>query len=114
MEHRCGYRRDIQVKVRVSTRGGLSGYGRLIEASGSGARLVTQLPIPIHSVVILTFDEMRNPDSKRLRLEAEVVRVTTDGYGIEWTQFAPTGLRTLYQDFATKADRGGASTAAQP
>jgi len=97
MEHRCGYRRDINVNVRVSTRAGVSGFGQLCEASASGARLVCSLPLAIHSVVILTVQEPSAAGSRRIRLEAEVIRGTSDGYGIEWAQFAPGALRTLYK-----------------
>lgn len=106
MEHRCGHRRIVHVKVRVSTRGGLSGYGCLIEASGSGARLVTPLALSLHSIVILIFDDIKTGECKRLRLEAEVIRCASNGYGIEWTQFAPTGLRLIYQSPLLEAERG--------
>jgi len=97
MEHRCGYRRSINVKVRVCKRDGLSGFGRLCEASASGGRLVCGLPLASHAVVILTFQEPLAQGRRRVRLEAEVIRPTGDGYGIEWMQFAPSALRTLYQ-----------------
>lgn len=114
MEHRCGHRRNVHVEVRVSTRAGLSGHGFLTEASGSGARLVTHLRLPLHSIVILTCDEIKTPDSKRLRLEAEIIRDTVDGYGIEWTQFAPGGLRMIFQHRASEVERGGGTRAQEP
>lgn len=108
MEHRCGYRRTISVKVTVRTRSGLASPGLLTEASASGARLITGLPLPMHSIVILTFTEQGVRGAKRLRVEAEVVRTTEDGFGIEWVQFAPDILRTLYRRVASGKPEPGA------
>jgi hypothetical protein len=97
MEHRCGQRRGVSFEVWVSTRGGVTGSGCLVEASGSGARLVTRLPVSVGSIVTLSFEGMRTPDLERLRLEARVVRRTADGYGVGWMLFAPAGLRTIFR-----------------
>jgi hypothetical protein len=86
MEHRCARRKGVNFEVWVSTRAGVTGYGCVVEASGSGARLVT-----------LSFEAMRTPDLERLRLEAQVVRSTTGGYGVGWMQFAPAGLRMIFR-----------------
>jgi len=97
MEHRCGYRRDVQVEVRVTTRSGLSARARLVEVSGSGARLAISLSIPVGTIVNLVFEKVKTAAAKRLRLKAEIVRTTGSGYGLEWLQFAPADLKLVYQ-----------------
>jgi hypothetical protein len=86
------------MRVRVSTRGGLAGSGRIDEASISGARLETALPLRVHSVIVLSLAAAAR-NTKHLKLEAEVVRRTERGFGIAWTQFAPARLRVLYRKF---------------
>jgi hypothetical protein len=97
MEHRCGYRRIVNVPTRVRTRSGLVGQGTLCEVSLSGARLNCSLPLPILSVVLVQF-AVRRADAapKRATLEAEVVRQTDTGFALEWTEFAPEDARALY------------------
>ena len=95
MEHRHGHRAAVDVEVTVRTRAGLIGSGRINEASSSGARLQISLPLRVHSVISLTLVRHRYPGPQRLKLEAEVVRRTDRGFGIEWTEFAPGLLRTL-------------------
>lgn len=72
---------------------------------------MTPLLLPTHSVVILTCNE-KTLDRKRLRLEAEIIRSTSDGYAIEWTEFAPAGLKMLLQPLPRKADPGAAAPSA--
>jgi hypothetical protein len=88
------------MRVRVSTRGGLAGSGRIDEASISGARLETALPLRVHSVIVLSLAAGAR-STRHLKLEAEVVRRTERGFGIAWTQFAPARLRVLYRKFPT-------------
>jgi hypothetical protein len=97
MEHRCGFRRIVNVAVMVRTRGGLAGKGVLCEVSASGARLVSSLPLPLQSAVLVQFDLCpAGGRRRRATLEAEVVRPTQTGYGLEWTEFAPETARALY------------------
>ena len=97
MEHRCGYRRPIEVSVAIRTRGGYVGEGRLCEASASGARLVAALPLALHCIVRIVFTANDAIGASRpVTIEAEVVRATRDGFGLEWTRFAPEALRVLY------------------
>jgi hypothetical protein len=98
MEHRCGFRRIVNVPVRVRTRSGLASQATLCEVSLSGARLVCSLPLPMNSSVLVQF-AVRRADStvpKRVTLEAEVVRSTDTGFALEWLEFAPEAARALY------------------
>jgi hypothetical protein len=97
MEQRCGYRRAVNVSITVRTREGLAGKAVLCDVSASGARLETSLPLSVHSVIYVQFAVrhlMKTP--KRETLEAEVVRPTMTGFGVEWTQFAPGTARLLH------------------
>jgi len=116
MEHRCGFRRPIDVAVTIRTHSGLVGQGRLCEASASGARLHTSLRLAIHSVVdvVLPFAE-QGSSARRPSLQAEVVRPTDAGFGLEWTQFAPQDLKALYeQDARTRSPRKATISNAHP
>jgi hypothetical protein len=95
MEHRHGHRTAVDVEVTVRTRAGLIGSGRINEASASGARLEISLPLTVHTVISLTLVRHHTPGPRRLKLEAEVVRRTDRGFGIEWTEFMPWLLNTL-------------------
>ena len=96
MEHRCGYRRAVNVPVIVRTSGGLVGKARLAEVSASGARLVTSLPLIPETLVSLRMELHDGERRERLTLEAEVVRRTESGFGLEWTDFAPEAARCLF------------------
>jgi hypothetical protein len=97
MEHRCGYRRAVNVSVTLRTQEGLMGTAILCEVSASGARLATSLPLSVHSIVCVQF-AVRRPSGppKRETLEAEVVRSTPTGFAVEWTEFAPEAARAFY------------------
>lgn len=107
MEHRCGNRRQLNVAVTIHTRGGLVGQGYLREASSSGARLDTALPLAIHSIVDLVLPLAQKGSAEaRPALHAEVVRHTDAGFGVAWTEFAPKELPTLYeQDTSARSPR---------
>lgn len=97
MEHRCGYRRPVNVAVMLRTRGGLADKGILCEVNASGARLVSSLPLALQSAVLVQFDRCsEGGQRRRATIEAEIVRPTETGYGLEWTEFAPEAARALY------------------
>ena len=95
MEHRCGYRRAVNVPVVVRAAGGLVGRCTLCEISASGARLATSLPLPLESLVEIRFASVRGARGG-VTIEAEVVRRTENGFGLEWTEFAPEAARSLF------------------
>jgi hypothetical protein len=97
MEHRCGYRRAVNVPVILRTRVGLVGRAIVSDVSASGAFVSTSLPIAVHAVVVVQFDVPEvDGRTRRVNLEAEIVRHTPTGFGLEWTEFAPAAVRELY------------------
>jgi hypothetical protein len=96
MEHRCGYRRAVDVSAMVRTRGGLVAKATLCEVSASGARLQVSLPLAVQSVVLVQFViHGQGRQSQRATIEAEVVRPTQAGFAVERTEFAPEAARAL-------------------
>ena len=93
MEHRCGYRRAVNVSVVVRTASGLVGKALLSDISASGAHLISSLPLIPETLIRVRFENARG---ERFSIEAEVVRGTTNGSGLEWTEFAPECARELF------------------
>ena len=105
MEHRCGYRRVVDVPVRIRSREGVAGQAILREVSLSGARLECSLPLPALATVLVQFALRHAANApKRVRIEAEVVRRTDTGFALEWTEFAPEAVRALYRPQDPAAD----------
>lgn len=105
MEQRHGYRKTVDMGVTVQTMTGLTRSGRIHDASTSGARLEIAAALEVHSLIVLTLRAARSAPDKCLELEAEVIRRTPDGFGIEWTGFAPS-LRRARARLAVGATRG--------
>jgi len=98
VEHRCGHRRQVGMRVTLYTRSGVVGEATICEISASGARLQCCLPLWSQSVVGLQFlTPLESGQRIRQRVEAEVVRQTEDGFAIEWLQFAPEAVSQLLQ-----------------
>lgn len=93
MEHRCGYRRAVNVSVVVRTTGGLVGKAILSDVSASGAHLISSLPLIPGTLLRVRLENARG---ERFSIEAEVVRGTANGFGLEWTEFAPEAARNLF------------------
>jgi hypothetical protein len=86
MEHRWGERFPVRAAVRLHcAKWDAAGY--LKDASLSGAFVHTRLLVaPWTQVEIALLG---------VRIEAYVVRVTADGLGVEWAEFAPSAIRKL-------------------
>jgi hypothetical protein len=96
MEHRYGNRRAVNTSVIIRSRAGLAGQATLCEISASGAKLVSSLPLAIHSVVVVQIASRENARGAQTAIEAEVVRRTDSGFAVEWCDFAPEALRRWY------------------
>jgi hypothetical protein len=101
MEHRCGLRRAVTRRVTLRTRSGVVGTATICEVSASGGRIECPVALPLHSIVILKFTDARG---RRESLEAEVIRATDQGYGLEWLEFASHAARALYRPGAPESE----------
>jgi hypothetical protein len=96
MEHRCGNRKVVNALVLIRSRAGVVGQATLCEVSASGAKLVSSLPLAIHSVVVVQIAPRETQRGRQIEVEAEVVRRTESGFAVEWIDFAPEAFRLLY------------------
>jgi hypothetical protein len=92
MEHRWGKRVTLSVAVRLRTHSGHAIPGRIENASLSGAFVRTSPDFPPFAHVLL---EIEGAPVKSQPIDAYVVRVTPEGLGLEWAEFAPPVIATL-------------------
>jgi len=91
MEHRCGMRYPIEVGVYArSLNGVVSSVGHLREVSISGGFVRTTLPIRTLAYVSLEILVAGRPS-----VEGQVVRCTSEGIAIEWSEYAPWIVQLL-------------------
>jgi hypothetical protein len=95
MEHRWGIRNEVNKAVRLETRSGTTGRGRVTNVSISGAFIVSPLPVRLHSHVTVQFTALQHHKRNQLAVEAQVVRKEASGFAIEWYEFTPDVLRAL-------------------
>ena len=96
MEHRWGKRSALDVGVRLRLGSGVVDMGRLVNASLSGAFVRTGYCLPAFTRVVVELDSGAARQSAPQRIPAYVVRVATDGLGLEWSEFAPPPLKELF------------------
>jgi hypothetical protein len=94
MEHRWGQRKAVHKSVHVRTRAGIAAQAYITNVSISGAFLTTPLPVALFSVLEVSFIGVRGGRRASTVIEAQVVRKTADGLGLEWCEFAPAVGRT--------------------
>ena len=85
MDHRWGRRQPTDVVVQFVTRLGVTGTGRVLNISLTGAYLETQVPLRLRSVVYLEPAAPASADHRR-RIAASVVRQDAPGVGLEWCE----------------------------
>jgi hypothetical protein len=83
MEHRFGHRHPCGTRVRMSAGDGITGGGRLLNVSLSGAYVQTALDLPLFGIVAI---EKIHEGSDGVELLAMVVRKDPDGAGVEWCE----------------------------
>jgi len=90
MEHRLGTRHATDADVYLRTWGStVSARGRLRDLSVSGALISTLLPCqPLLHVAVQIAAEGR-PRRSGPWLDAQIVRLTQGGIGIEWAELQP-------------------------
>ena len=88
--------------MTVRTRNGLVVRGVLQNVSASGALITSPLTLPVHTAALVQIEAAdAHRTFGRVALAGEVVRVTDDGFAIEWSEFAPRTLRVILR--ATEA-----------
>lgn len=97
MEHRWGTRRTLSVGVKLYTRQSAPKFGRLLNASTSGAYIAMSATPPAMSRVQIALGWDRSQRGARDRISAYVVRIDARGIGIEWRDFAPPPVVALIQ-----------------
>lgn len=94
MEHRWGVRKTLDVGVTLYIKSKLPSFGRLLDASSSGAYVRTNAALPVMTRLRLALgrDGLRRSAH---RIAAYVVRSDGRGIGIEWQEFAPLPVLAL-------------------
>jgi hypothetical protein len=96
MEHRYGARYASAIDVYVKTHSGrLAARGRLLDVSISGAFVSTSLSIAPLSSITLEVISMVNSVRRWKPIEAQVIRRTDSGLGIEWKELTAAALSQL-------------------
>lgn len=95
MEHRWGIRRKLDVGVILQVRPSLPIFGRLLNASSSGAYVATSATLPIMTRVHVSLGWDRFQHGASHHIAAYVVRKDARGIGIEWQRFAPPAVLAL-------------------
>jgi hypothetical protein len=103
VEHRCGQRKALDEVVRLSVSPNAVSVARLRNLSTSGAFVQTALHPPLLAPLEMTLD-VRPGSVAPTRLQAHVVRVTADGVGIEWDEFAPDAVCALLRPTPQRED----------
>lgn len=95
MEHRWGVRRTLDVDIKLFVQQGQPRFGRILNASSSGAYVATGVPLPIMTRVHVALGWDGAQGAGRHRIAAYVVRADRHGIGLEWQEFAPAAVLTL-------------------
>lgn len=96
MEHRYGVRYLSAIDVYVRSQSGrLAARGRLLDVSISGAFVSTSVSIaPLTSITLEVISVVQSV--RRWKpIEAQVIRRTDSGLGIEWKDLTPAALSQL-------------------
>jgi len=94
---RFGSRVPLELAVRLNVDARTVGRGTLRNASISGALIETALDLPLHTnlTVTLSIPGERTPTARSLA--ACVVRVDSDGVGVEWRDIASSDVMYLLE-----------------
>ena len=96
MEHRYGVRYVAAIDVYVRSHSGrLAARGRLLDVSISGAFVSTSLSIAPLLSITLELISVVHSVRRWKPIEAQVIRRTDRGLGIEWKELTPAALSQL-------------------
>ncbi|HEY6925215.1 MAG TPA: PilZ domain-containing protein [Steroidobacteraceae bacterium] len=93
MEHRWGQRKSVNTSVQLRTQGGVVAIGRMTNVSVSGAFVQTALQAPSLARVQLIVSLNRSHGAALI--EAQIVRKTEAGLGLEWDEFGGEKILAL-------------------
>ncbi len=111
VEHRWGERSVINVPVRLDARPHALAFGRLRDASVSGAYIETAFELPLWTRISVELDWGRFQRDETRRVAAYVARRDAGGIGLEWCELAPRPIVSLIRRRAALLAR---SRAAEP
>jgi hypothetical protein len=89
MEHRCGKRTTVDIDVRLIGALGAIGVGRMLDVSATGAFIYTLIEVPVLTPLDIEPIDPHRHLSEARAVAAFVVRRTTSGLGLEWSEFLP-------------------------
>jgi hypothetical protein len=105
MEHRWGQRFLLDLPASLADGNGWTAPARLRDISASGAFLECLPPAASVTRVLIRFKACQVSSI----LTADIVRVTSEGIGIEWGEFAPAAVAVLLRAAPQDATRIPAS-----
>jgi hypothetical protein len=97
MDHRWGRRQPTDVAVRIIAKPGITGFGRVVNISLTGAYLETRAPLRLLSIVYLELAVPRSSPGARGPIAASVVRHDARGVGLEWLEVSAAAAKALMQ-----------------
>ncbi len=95
MEHRLGTRAPLSLPVRLEKEGRTLAFGRLRNASVSGAYVETSLDVQLLAPIEIVCGWATPGRAGTSVIAAYVVRVTATGVAVEWHEFGPGPIRPL-------------------
>lgn len=109
MEHRCGTRVPMWMRVRLDMPSQVLA-GRILNLSLSGAFVAIPERLPEQARLVVEVAAQGGLDPMpRWRVPAHIVRTSDAGLGLEWDVFAPWPILTLLRRTASGAPRSFSS-----
>lgn len=99
MDHRWGnrLRANLDVRVRLHDSPQAPAEGTLCNLSVSGALIHTRIRATLLSRVMICGPWNRAPEDANPALEGFIVRLTPEGFALEWMDIAPPALESVIQ-----------------
>ena len=97
MEHRWGQRIVLEVPVRLELKHRKLGPGLLRNASISGAFIETSAELPLFTNLVVALPAVSRTGEHTAELVACVVRVTPDGFAVEWRDMACPAVEAMLE-----------------
>jgi PilZ domain len=95
MEHRWGVRTRVDIAVRLAGNSLTVLDARLMNVSLSGALITLGCPVNLPARLHIQFLAPRESRHIPIRIPARVVRLGSNGIGVEWSEFACPAVREV-------------------